>query len=245
MMVVWPSAADVTTPSASTVAIFGSPESHFGFRDDRFPFPSLISARSCIFVPAGPTSVMRLGETVSDETSMTSTTALDVSVLKGRGHDRAPGRERANESVRVDRRDLRLVDGPDRGQPGQRIAFLVGDLVFERLGATGSVEGHLGGRDAEVGGLGAACRGGQHGQRKDDGLPGEAHEAFFHRGDSSARRRQSRGQRLALHPLRDELGAVLPRRRMRAVPRGTRDQGGETRRLWSREAARAHAEERT
>src|SRR5450759_836521 len=55
--------------------------------------------------------------------------------------------------------------------------------------------------------------------------------------------RQSRGQRLAFHALRDELGAVLPRRRMRAVPRGTRDQGGETRRLWSREATRAHAEE--
>src|ERR1019366_9541345 len=35
-------------------------------------------------------------------------------------------------------------------------------------------------------------------------------------------RRQSRRQRLAFHALRDELGALLPRRRMRAVPRGTR-----------------------
>src|ERR1022692_2584705 len=57
--------------------------------------------------------------------------------------------------------------------------------------------------------------------------------------------RQSRRQRLAFHALRDELRALLPPRWMRAVPRGTRDQGGETRRLSSREAIRAHSEERS
>ena len=72
-----PSAPAVTTPSASTVATFGSPEIHFSFRGERFPRASRTSATSAIFVPGAPTSVIRFGETVSDATSMTSTDALE------------------------------------------------------------------------------------------------------------------------------------------------------------------------
>src|SRR5512143_2179498 len=55
--------------------------------------------------------------------------------------------------------------------------------------------------------------------------------------------REPGGQRLVFHALRDELGTAFPGRRMRAIPRGARDQGGEARRLRRREAARADAEE--
>ena len=44
------------------------------------PFESFVSAPSAIFVPGGPTSVIRFGVTLSATTSMTSTDALPLSV---------------------------------------------------------------------------------------------------------------------------------------------------------------------
>ena len=114
MTVVWPSAPAVTTPSASTVATCGSARGPLQLqgREISLGVPHLGDERHL--------RARRPDERHPDRRDRERRDVDDLhggaggEVLESRGHDRAAGRERADEPVRVDGRDLRLVGQPSR-----------------------------------------------------------------------------------------------------------------------------------